>query len=1056
MSHDVFISFAHASALPEARALREALEATGVHVFLDERSIPPGSEFPTDIADALLKSRLILVLMDENYFQRPWCVYEFQVAIAPYRTAATPTISELDHIIIAMPVGRSAEKVVPHLPPPLAQRSWPRSDQTVELVELITERLSTITIPIETRLEGINDEAVINLRKGGAVPQAARLGSIPSYFQELPTSQKDRFVGRVEEVWRIFHILQTNRNEGGFASCALRGAGGVGKTQLAAEYVWRYGPRYYPGGLVWINADSDESTRNDQFRGVIKTFAPNLKVTGNLVGDLEEVMRVRAAQQPILWVVDNMPEPSKDSPPRSIEYWCPVRHYVTLLCTSRHTVSGVEVMLQINELSVAAAVELLTKPEVQRAWLTDTQWETIAKWVGCLPLALHILHTSLSEGFISADEILARSQGSEPAPALDAEVEALHEEIAEDYVRGVAEAFHVSYQLLTNYPALRDAAHWLTRMSPIAIEEGSLKKLIPARLLGRLASRGWIQTASTGSGLSRQWSMHRVIASYLRSQSPDPDRELATLANWLMQVYRSDGPWSELIKYLPHTLYIFREIQVWCREYPGDGSRAVDLGKQLAVWLATHELTNEVRAQLHYGAASFLEALDSVQELVSQLRSAYHNGDVDIALGIARMLPAMPSSQQVAELCSELLQDPHAQVRQNAMVSATRLKHTGTIIVSLMDAILVDIDADELLVAPPLKTDIQDYSDGDPLWALPQSLDIEALARKGFDEQAYKALVSDLQATIADRQQLQAIDRLGLYLRIIDTPLPIRITSWGSYDPATQEYGQPGIRFQSPTHTPRPELFEPLTKIVVESTDVKPVERAVLNLSLCMSGRNALGTTAYSLLDSTDYEKVISLSNIILRQRQDFSSAYWWRGLALDELGRISEAIKDYGRVLGLSPKFADARFQRGLAFEKLGRADDALKEYDRAIQLEPKFPDPYYERARILFDKKEFERVMQDLETLTLLVPDDALPYHIKAICLLNLKDNKGAIVATTEAIERDDNNAETWYFQAYARFYNGDIKGARKDLKHAFQLNPRDPRLQELQDHIQQAGQQ
>ena len=43
-----------------------------------------------------------------------------------------------------------------------------------------------------------------------------------------------------------------------------------------------------------------------------------------------------------------------------------------------------------------------------------------------------------------------------------------------------------------------------------------------------------------------------------------------------------------------------------------------------------------------------------------------------------------------------------------------------------------------------------------------------------------------------------------------------------------------------------------------------------------------------------------------------------------------------------------------------------------------------------------------------------------------------------------------------AYARFYNGDIKGAGKDLKHAFQLNPRDPRLQELQDHIQQADQQ
>ena len=122
MSHDVFISYAHANALPEAHAVRDALGASGIHVFLDERSIFPGSEFPADIADALLKSRLILVLADENYFQRPWCIYEFQVAIAPYRTATNPTISELDHIIVALPRGQSAENVIPHLPSVLAQR----------------------------------------------------------------------------------------------------------------------------------------------------------------------------------------------------------------------------------------------------------------------------------------------------------------------------------------------------------------------------------------------------------------------------------------------------------------------------------------------------------------------------------------------------------------------------------------------------------------------------------------------------------------------------------------------------------------------------------------------------------------------------------------------------------------------------------------------------------------------------------------------------------------------------------------------------------------------
>ncbi len=67
-----------------------------------------------------------------------------------------------------------------------------------------------------------------------------------------PDTLKDRFVGRTEELWRIFNALETRRAQGATISCAIVGAGGVGKTQLATEYVWRYGTKYYLGGIVWV------------------------------------------------------------------------------------------------------------------------------------------------------------------------------------------------------------------------------------------------------------------------------------------------------------------------------------------------------------------------------------------------------------------------------------------------------------------------------------------------------------------------------------------------------------------------------------------------------------------------------------------------------------------------------------------------------------------------------------------------------------------------------------------------------------------------------------
>src|SRR5688572_15839634 len=123
---DVFVSYARATARPAARALRDALVAQGHRVFLDEREIPPGSTFPEELADGLLGARVIVVLADETYFARPWCVYEYQVALAPFRAgtdqAATPA-DALDHLVVALPVAGGADVVTPYLPPPVARRA---------------------------------------------------------------------------------------------------------------------------------------------------------------------------------------------------------------------------------------------------------------------------------------------------------------------------------------------------------------------------------------------------------------------------------------------------------------------------------------------------------------------------------------------------------------------------------------------------------------------------------------------------------------------------------------------------------------------------------------------------------------------------------------------------------------------------------------------------------------------------------------------------------------------------------------------------------------------
>ncbi len=70
----------------------------------------------------------------------------------------------------------------------------------------------------------------------------------------IPTSTARKFVGREEEIERLHQLLQDNNV---VAITDATGQGGVGKTELAIQYSWRY-LEEYPGGCCWLNPQAAE------------------------------------------------------------------------------------------------------------------------------------------------------------------------------------------------------------------------------------------------------------------------------------------------------------------------------------------------------------------------------------------------------------------------------------------------------------------------------------------------------------------------------------------------------------------------------------------------------------------------------------------------------------------------------------------------------------------------------------------------------------------------------------------------------------------------------
>src|SRR5207253_4675236 len=71
----------------------------------------------------------------------------------------------------------------------------------------------------------------------------------------VPYRQKgDQVIGREDALLAVHTQLTQGRRTAIGQTAAFRGLGGLGKTQLAVEYAYKFADEY-PNGVIWLNAD---------------------------------------------------------------------------------------------------------------------------------------------------------------------------------------------------------------------------------------------------------------------------------------------------------------------------------------------------------------------------------------------------------------------------------------------------------------------------------------------------------------------------------------------------------------------------------------------------------------------------------------------------------------------------------------------------------------------------------------------------------------------------------------------------------------------------------
>jgi tetratricopeptide (TPR) repeat protein len=195
--------------------------------------------------------------------------------------------------------------------------------------------------------------------------------------------------------------------------------------------------------------------------------------------------------------------------------------------------------------------------------------------------------------------------------------------------------------------------------------------------------------------------------------------------------------------------------------------------------------------------------------------------------------------------------------------------------------------------------------------------------------------------------------------------------------------------------------------------------------------------------------------------------------VALQQQGKLAEAIRDYELFLDMYPNVPEVRSNLAAALVGAGRYADAIVEYKRALAQKPE-PAVRLNLAIAYYKAANFNQAMQELEKVRSADGTNVQAVLLLADCELRMGDNKkvidllspmhrvnpgdlGIAYLLGTALARDGqtvqaqlvinqitsrgDSAEVRLLMGTAKFTGHDYRGALSDIKKAVEMNPNLP---------------
>jgi len=162
--------------------------------------------------------------------------------------------------------------------------------------------------------------------------------------------------------------------------------------------------------------------------------------------------------------------------------------------------------------------------------------------------------------------------------------------------------------------------------------------------------------------------------------------------------------------------------------------------------------------------------------------------------------------------------------------------------------------------------------------------------------------------------------------------------------------------------------------------------------------------------------------------------------VALQEEGRLDEAIGHYERAAALEPDYAPAYNNLGTALRAKGHLDEAVAAFERALIVTPDYADAHYNLANTLMEAHRTGEAADHLQTARRLLPASAAIHNNLGKALADQGRLEEAVAELRQAAALDRASAKARRNLGNVLAARGEFTEALAQLQQAFQLDPAD----------------